>query len=73
MTVEEHLEYRRRGEPAVVVSTRLHYWKPKTLREEFARSGLQVSDWWGSYEGEPFEPRTSAHLLVRAERSSPIT
>ena len=72
-TVEERVEYQPQGEPAVVVTTRLHYWKPERLRDEFARSGLRVSDWWGGYKNEPFEQRTSAHLVVRAVLSSPIT
>ena len=41
----------------------------KQLRAWCREAGLRVEEMWGSYAGEPFDPRKSTDLIIIARRS----
>ena len=61
-------EYRRPGRTPVVASFQARDWTPDELSERLARAGLVVTDRWGSYQHDPWHPRTSTQLIVAASR-----
>ncbi len=48
---------------------RLCVFDAKQLRAWCREAGLRVEEMWGSYAGEPFDPRKSADLIIIARRS----
>lgn len=63
-------EYHRPGHQTVVASFEARDWEPDELSDRLNRAGLTVTERWGSYRRESWDPHTSRQLIVAAGHAS---
>ena len=61
-----HYEYRCGGQQPVVADFDAHDWSADELFTRLNRAGLVVTNIWGSYQGERWDPSRSSQLIVAA-------
>jgi SAM-dependent methyltransferase len=61
-----HYEYHCGGRGPVVADFDAHDWSADELFTRLGRAGLAVTNVWGSYQGERWDPAGSSQLIVEA-------
>ena len=56
------------GEPVARASFRARPWTTAELQAAFDAAGLRIERRWGGYAGEPWDPASSARLVVEARK-----
>lgn len=64
-------EYVRGGRVVDEASFRARLWSVDEVRRRLAGAGLRVRSLWGDFDRTPFDPASSARLLVEAEPRRP--